>query len=48
MPIAVKKQLACGEGLDEECGDRNHDAVGEHESGGQPLRGAAGHVELAH
>ncbi|MCB7539987.1 hypothetical protein LIY54_26280, partial [Escherichia coli] len=48
MPIAVKKQLACGEGLDEECGDRNHDAVGEHETGGQPLHGAAGHVELAH
>lgn len=44
----VQEQLAGGEGLDEERGDRDHDAVGKHESGGQPLHGAAGHVELAH
>ena len=44
----VQEQLARGEGLDEERGDRDHDAVGKHESGGQPLHGAAGHVELVH
>ena len=44
----VQEQLAGGEGLDEERGDRDHDAVGKHESGGQPLHGAAGHVELVH
>lgn len=44
----VQEQLAGGEGLDVERGDRDHDAAGKHESGGQPLHGAAGHVELVH
>ena len=44
----VEEQLPCGEALDQERGDRDHDAVGEHERGGQPLRGVAGDAELGH
>ena len=44
----VQEQLAGGEGLDEERGDRDHDAVGKHESGGQPLHDRCADREFLH